>query len=176
MSRYKRAQACRYGWQLLISVHTVINIYWCPAVGSCLQAGLVQAGLNIILPAHYISNGSYHALLPSRKCPPKWQCVQILRITVTPYNSAACIIPKRLYKLIIWYGEINTMIVPSLSLLRDYYASARLSIYRPVSFALIKYTLFNIWILIHWFIRVYCSIFRIAFSPPSLPPCYPDKF
>jgi len=49
--------------------------------GSCLQASLDQAGLDIILPAHYTSNGSYHALLPSGKCcPPKWQCVQKSRV------------------------------------------------------------------------------------------------
>jgi len=47
--------------------HQYIDVQpWGPA------SSLDQAGLDIILPAHYTSNGSYHALLPFGKCcPPK---------------------------------------------------------------------------------------------------------
>lgn len=79
-----------------------------------------QAGLDIILSAHYTDNGLYHALLFSGKCcPPKWAvCAEISR---TWYRGRHHVTPKRLYKLVIQHGEINTIAVAG-----DYYGGARL--------------------------------------------------
>lgn len=153
VSCYKRAQACRYGWQLLISVRTVINILM--SSREVLSPG--QPGPS--RPRHYIASSLHQQRFISRFTTLRKMLSSEMTMyakisrtyTVTPYNGATCIIPKRLYKLVIWCGEINTMIVSSLSsteLLRECTPICLSARFIRVN-QIYVYTLFNIWILIH---------------------------
>lgn len=82
-------------------------------LGSCLQASLWTNPAQTLY-CQLITPAAVHITLyylPENVVLRNGNVCRNLAYTMTPYNGATCIIPKRLYKLVIWYGEINTMAV-----------------------------------------------------------------